>query len=196
MGTSILLRWAGLAAMFGGVLWALWTVGFNFVDYNGDPGTPAYERYEAYNRLLPLALLPVVVGFLGLHAAQRRSYGRLGRAGFVAALVGLALAVAGSVGEFWVFTTQPYGEANGRDASWTVYLLGHLVLAIGCVLFGIATVRAKVLARKPSITFALLGGFAVAPFFGVLMFAVPFAWLGYTLWSGKGELVRRSQRVR
>ena len=41
--------------MMGGVLWALWTVGFNFVGY-GEPGTPAYARYEAYNRLLPLAL--------------------------------------------------------------------------------------------------------------------------------------------
>ncbi len=195
MGTSILIRWAGLAAMVGGVLWALWTVGFNFVGY-GEPGTPAYERYEAYNRLLPLVLLPVVVGFLGLHAAQRRNYGWLGRAGLVTALVGLALAIAGSVGEFWVFTMQPYGEANGRDASWTIYLLGHLVLAIGSLLFGIATVRAKVLARKPTMTFALLGGFAVAPFFGALIFAIPFTWLGYTLWSGKGEPVRHPQRVR
>ncbi len=189
------IRWSGLAAVLGGVMWALWTVGFNFVGY-GELGTPAYERYEAYNRLLPLALLPVVVGFLGLHAAQRRSYGWLGRAGFVTALVGLTLVVAGSVGEFWVFTMQPYGEANGRDASWTIYLLGHLVLAIGSVLFGIATVRAKVLARKPSMTFAVLGGFAIAPFFGALMFAIPFTWLGYILWSEKGEPVRQPQRVR
>ena len=115
-----LVRWCGLAAMVGGTLWVLWTVGFNFVGY-GQPGTSAYQRYEAYNRLLPLALLAVIVGFVGLHAAQRRSYGWLGRAGFVAALVGLALAISGSVGEFWVFTMQPYGEANGRDASWMVY---------------------------------------------------------------------------
>ncbi len=189
MGTSILIRWAALAAMVGGVLWALWTVGFNFVGY-GEPGTPAYERYEAYNRLLPLALLPVVVGFLGLHAEQRRSYGWLGRVGFVTALVGLALAVAGSVGEFWVFTTQPYGEANGRDASWTVYLLGHLVLAIGSVLFGIATVRAKLLLREAAMMFAMLGGFVVVPVFGALIFAIPFTWLGYTLWSGEVEPVR------
>lgn len=190
MGSTTLTRWGGLAAMAGGVFWALWTVGFNFVGY-GEPGTLAYERYEAYNRLLPLALLPVMVGFLGLHVAQRRSYGWLGSAGCVTALFGLTLVVAGSVGEFWVFTMQPYGEANGRDDSWTIYLLGHLVLAIGSVLFGIATVRAKVLARKPSMTFALLGGFAVAPFFGALIFAIPFMWLGYLLWSGKGEPVRQ-----
>jgi hypothetical protein len=120
----------------------------------------------------------VEVGFLGLHAAQRRGYGWLGRAGLVAALLGLALVAAGSVGEFWVFTAQPYGEANGRDASWATYLLGHLVLGVGSVLFGAASVRAKVLARKQALTFAVLGAFAVAPFFGALVFAIPFAWLG------------------
>ena len=134
-------------------------------------------------------LLPVMVGFLGLHAAQRSSYGWLGRAGFVAALIGLALAVAGSVGEFWVFTTQPY-KSNGRDAAWTMYLLGYLVLAIGSVLFGIATVRAKVVVRKAAKLFVVPGGFAIVPFFGALIFAIPFTWLGYTLWSGKGEPVR------
>lgn len=195
MGSSNLVRWAGLAAMAGGVLWALWTVGFNFVGY-GEPGTPAYERYEAYNRLLPLALLPVLVGFLGLHAAQRRGYGWLGRAGLATALLGLGLVVAGSVGEFWVFTAQPYGEANGRDASWTIYLVGHLVLAVGSVPFGIATARAKVLARRPAIAFAVLGGFVVAPFFGALIFAIPFTWVGYALWSRKGNPAGQPQRVR
>ena len=195
MGASNLIRWAGLAAMAGGVLWALWTVGFNFVGY-GQPGTAAYERYEAYNRLLPLVLLPVMAGFLGLHAAQRRSYGWLGRAGFVTALLGLALVAAGSVGEFWVFTAQPYGEPNGRDASWAIYLLGHLVLAVGSVLMGIAGVRAKVLERKRAMTFAVLGGFVVAPFFGVVIFAIPFTWLGYALWSGQVGPDRQPRRVR
>ena len=195
MESPNLVKWGGLAAMVGGVLWALWTVCFNFAGY-GDPGTPAYERYEAYNRVLPLAVLPVMAGFLGLHAAQRRSYGWLGKAGFVTALIGLALAVAGSVGEFWVFTTQPYGEANGRDASWTIYLLGHLILAIGSALFGIATVRAKVVASKAAMMFAVLGAAVVLPFFGPLVFAIPFVWLGYKLWSGKVEPVRQPQRVR
>ena len=75
---------------------------------------------------------------------------------------------------------QPYGEANGRDASWTIYLLGRLVLAIGSLLFGIAAVRAAV----------------VLPFFGALIFAIPFTWLGYTLWSGNDEPVGQVQSVR
>ena len=74
--------------------------------------------------------------------------------------------------------------------------MGHLVLAIGSVLFGIATVRAKVLAPKAAKLFAVLGGFAVVPFFGALVFAIPFTWLGYTLWSGQGEPVRQARRVR
>jgi hypothetical protein len=84
------------------------------------------------------------------------------------------------VGEFWVVTMQPYAEANGRDASWTIYLLGHLVLAIGSVLFWIAAVRAAL----------------VLSFFGALIFAIPFTWLGYTLWSGKSEPIRQPQSVR
>ena len=91
---------------------------------------------------------------------------------------------------------QPYGEANGRYTSWMIYLLGHLVLAIGSVLFGIATVRAKVLARKAAMMFAVLGAAVVLPFFGALIFAIPFTWLGYTLWSGNGEPVQQPQRVR
>jgi hypothetical protein len=57
-------------------------------------------------------------------------------------------------------------------------------------------VRAKIFARKTTMTFAVLGGFAVAPFFGALVFAIPFTWLGYALWSGKAEPDRQTQCVR
>jgi hypothetical protein len=96
------------------------------------------RRYELVNRPLPFALLPVVVGFVGLHAAQRRSYGRLGTAGFATALVGFMQITAGSVGEFWVFSDQSY-EGAGRNASWMLFLLGHLVVVSGTLLFTIAT---------------------------------------------------------
>ena len=74
--------------------------------------------------------------------------------------------------------------------------MGHLALAVGSVLIGTASVRAKIFARKTAMTFAVLGGFAVAPFFGALVFAIPFTWLGYALWSGKAEPDRQTRRVR
>jgi hypothetical protein len=42
------------------------------------------------------------------------------------------------VGEFWVFSDQSY-EGAGRNASWMLFLLGHLVVVSGTLLFTIAT---------------------------------------------------------
>ena len=181
-----------MMAMLGGVLWMLWAGSVQGVEW-GEPGSVAYERYEFFNRLLPLALLPVVVGFIGLHAAQRRSYGQLGMAGFFIVLVGFLLIIAGSLGEFWVFSDQPYDETGfGRGASWTIFLLGHPFLAVGTVLFGIAAVRARLLPREVDMMFAVLGAFVVVPFIGAVFFAIPFVWLGYLLWSGS---LQQSTRV-
>lgn len=183
--------------MLGSVLWVLWSGGQSegFGAGWSGPGSVAYERYEFFNRLLPLALLPVVVGFIGLHAAQRRSYGWLGTTGFVMVLVGFMLIIAGSVAEFWVFSDQPYRQPNGRSASYAIFLVGHPVLAVGTLLFGIATVRANVFPRDIAQLFAVLGVGVVVPVFGVFVFVFPFIWLGYLLWSGKYESGEQPSRV-
>ena len=193
-----LIRWSGLTAMVGGVLWVLWAGGQSegFGAGWSGPGSVAYERYEFFNRLLPVVLLPVVVGFIGLHAAQRRSYGRLGMTGFVMILVGFMLIIAGSVAEFWVFSDQPYRQPNGRNASYGIFLVGHPVLAVGTLLFGIATVRANVFPRDIAQLLAVLGVGVVVPVFGVFIFAFPFIWLGYLLWSGGYESGQEPSRVR
>jgi len=183
--SSNLLRWSGLAAMLGGVLWPLWAGVEQSVEW-GQPGSTAYEHYELINRLLPIALLLVVAGFIGLHAAQRSRYGRIGTVGFATVLVGLVLITAGSVGEFWVFSDESYVGA-GRNASWMLFLLGHPVLAIGTLLFGIASVRAKVFPWVAAISFAVMGVGVIVPFFGAFIFGIPFVWLGYLLWSGRFE---------
>jgi hypothetical protein len=192
--SSNLVRWSGLAAMLGGVLWALWGVAEQSVGW-GQPGSTVYERYGLINRLLPFVLLPVVVGFIGLHAAQRRSYGPLVTAGFATVLIGFMLITAGSVGEFWVFSDQSY-EGAGRNASWILFLLGHLVLVIGTLLFGIATARAKVFPQQAAMLFAVMGVGVVVPFLGAVIFAIPFVWLGYLLWSGKYQRGQQPSRVK
>ena len=110
--------------------------------------------------------------------------------GFAIVLAGFVLITAGSVGEFWVFSDQSYVGA-GRNASWTLFLLGHLVLVIGTLLFGLATVRAKVFRQEAAILFAAMGVGVVVPFLGAILFAIPFVWLGYLLWSGEYERVQQ-----
>lgn len=197
MSSSNLIRWCGLAAMSGGVLWALWAGGqLQGFGAGGDPGSASYERYEFFNRLLPLVLSPVVAGFVGLHVAQGGSYRLLRTAGFAIVLVGFVLIIAGSAGEFWLFSDQPYGQPNGRDASWTLFLLGHPVLSVGTLLFGIATARSKVFSDEAGVLFAILGTCgALIPIFGAFVFAFPFGWLGYLAWSGKYEGGRQPSRV-
>ena len=133
MSSSDLIRWGGLVAIWGGVLWALWNAGLEFVVGWGEPPSPAYERYEAYNRVMPLILPLLVAGLLAFHATQKGSHGWLRRAGLIIALIGFTLLLVGNVAEFWGFNTQPYGEANGRANSWTLYLLGVFTLSIGTV---------------------------------------------------------------
>lgn len=196
MSSSDLIRWGGLAAIWGGVLWALWNAGLEFVVGWGEPPSPAYERYEAYNKVMPVILPLLVAGLLGFHAAQKGGHGWLRRAGLIIALIGFTLLLVGNVAEFWVFNTQPYGEANGRANSWTLYLLGVFTLSIGSVLFGIATLRAKILPHRAAVLFTVGSAAAVVPFIGMLLFGAGWAWLGYALWSKKDVSVQRPSCVR
>jgi len=75
LSSSDLIRWGGLVAIWGGVLWALWNAGLEFVVGWGEPPSPSYERYEAYNRVMPVILPLLVAGLLGFHAAQKGGYG-------------------------------------------------------------------------------------------------------------------------
>ncbi len=199
--SSSWIRPCGLAGTLGGTLWALWYVGVYFVGER-------YETYEAYNRLMPVVLLLLLAGLAGAHAAQGRAHGRSGRTGFVLASVGLVAMIAGNAAEFWLFTTQPYAEANGRQASWALFLVGMLLLAVGSVLFGVATARASILPRLGALLLVvwlpagilcavLLGATGLLP--GDLAFSLGSAailgtgWivLGLALWSGRGEPARR-----
>lgn len=201
MSSSDIIRWSGLAAMLGGVLWALWYVGASLVGGGG---------YEAYNRLMPFVLLLLAVGLLGFHSVQEGRHGWVGRIGFVVALVGLVVMIGGNVAEFWAFTEEAYGPGTLRDSAWMVFGLGTFAFYVGTVLFGIGTLRARVLPRSGTL-FLLIWfplGFAVSGLlqligvpealaFSGLTVLVGVGWvvLGYALWSGKGETAGKS-RVR
>lgn len=201
MSSSNWVRWSGLAGVLGGALWALWYLGVSLVGGAG---------YGTYNRLMPLVLLLLAVGLLGLHAAQNKSHGGIGRAGFVVALVGLLAMIAGNVADFWVFAEEGYGPSSPKHSAWMLFGLGLFAFYVGTVLFGVGTLRAGLLPRLGALLLLIwfplgfvvsgllqLAGVPEALVFSGMTGSCGLGWviLGYALWSG-GEAARQSARVR
>ncbi len=203
MSSSALIRWSGLVAMLGGVLWAanwiVFTIGHGPSTVNENQEVLGLVP-DAWNRLLAVPLALVAVGLVALHSRQRSRAGWLGKSGYVVSLVGLAL---------WAVSYLALGPP-----------LPIIIVAIGMVLFGVATLRAKVLPRWSRSIPLVLGVLLVPGFFltfpGFILDFPPFNWvyafglsgyftciaqglgwvlLGYALWSQRSTAAKPS-RVR
>jgi hypothetical protein len=182
MSNSDIIRWASIAAILGGVLWVVWNNLFRVsIEAAGGPFSDA---------LLFLAALLTLAGLMGLHALQRGNYGRIGRVGFYTAAVGLlAQALAALV-------LLMGSEVLENFAQWLVAPVGSLTVLVGLVLYGAATLQARVLA-----SWCGLGLIVVPPiafylnskvFYGSLaLFGVLWVALGYVLWSRRGTPTER-----
>jgi hypothetical protein len=123
-----------------------------------------------------IAGLSTIGGLVGFHALQKDYYGLVGRIGFWMAILG---------GVSFFIPLEP------------LHLLGAFIAFIGVVLYGVATLQARVLPLWCGIGFIVgpllflaLGRFAQIPF-GLLWLA-----LGYVLWSRRGTPVGQPSRVR
>jgi hypothetical protein len=177
MTSSDIIRWGGIAAMLGGVLWVVWSNLFR-VSFEAAGGPFSHG-------LLLLAALLTLAGLAGLHALQRGNYGRIGTAGFYTATVGLlAQALA-------ALLLLMGNEVLENFAQWLVAPVGSLTVLVGLVLYGAATLQARVLPPwyglglivVPPIAFylnskVLYGSIAL---FGVL-------WVALGVCSGRGEV--------
>jgi hypothetical protein len=194
MGSSNFIRWGGLAAVLAG---ALFIVEALVVPFIGD----SHWGFHALDAP-PHALL--AVGLTGLYLWQIRQgrFGWLGTIGFI--LIGAACVVIALGGFAIVFVDGVLKAPVGvLDAIHPVELL----LLIGSVLFGMATMRENVLPSRAALLIIIgaLGFFGIA-FAGVgpewlisvavAILGAGWAWLGYALWSKSGDLVQQSQRVR
>jgi hypothetical protein len=125
-----------LAGILGGLLWLGLAL---FRPDWGPPGTAQYGAYELWNRLWTPAVLAMGLGFSALFLRLRPTLSRRARGSCVSLLGGCALMVLGNVGEFWIFTAQPY-EGEGslvRLAAWLTYLGGALLTLTALTLIGI-----------------------------------------------------------
>jgi hypothetical protein len=185
VSSSSFVRWGGLAAMVGGVLWMV--VFTLFASSPSGPGSaPPYRSFEGLYLPFLVSAALIVAGLVALHTHLRGIYGRLGMAGFVLALVGAAAELVLVVsGAFW-----PWGR------------VGALAVVLGSVLIGVAAlmVNARLRWGATALVVGSLAFFLFDTETARVWFALPYgvAWVvvGYLLWSSGVEAAPRPTRVR
>ena len=187
MTSSNIIRWGGIAAMLGGVFWVVWSL----------LGRVSFEAAGSSfaDGLLLLAAVLTLAGLVGLHALQGANYGRIGRAGLLAAAVGLLVQAMAALlllmgNDAWEVTLQ-----------WLVAPVGSLIVLVGLVLYGAATLQARVLARWCGVGLIVVPPLAFYMnsriFYGSLaLFGVLWVALGYVLWSRSSAPTEQPSRVR
>jgi hypothetical protein len=141
MSSSTLFRLGGLAAISGGVLWALFPLVSVFSSIEETrPGTAAHLAVATL--LWLMAVVPLVLLLVGLrvvHTLLRSAYGQLGNAGFLVSFVALVLMFLGNALEVASLTFS----GSESDTGHLAFLIGFLLLLIGSVLFGLAIRRVR-----------------------------------------------------
>jgi O-antigen/teichoic acid export membrane protein len=163
---SFLLRWTGLLCVPGGLLWALSPVGVHLSEL-------WYHTPNVFWKLFPSAPLLLLAGLIGLHAVISGRSGWLERAGFILALLGLVLILAGDVGQFWLGLDDVYIMTA---PAYRAFRLGLVVLAVGSLIFGVAAGRDRALPVWGALPFA------IGALCGLVSFSRELGQLGAVLW--------------
>ena len=146
------------------------------------------------------ALLLVPIGMVGFHILQMGCYGRIGRVGFWTVVIASIVLGLGVAGRLWWENSAPL---------WLVSPVSTLGLLVGFILYGAATLQARVLPHWCGMTFMAALPAAIAlvwirPVLGLgegtsttsILFGVAWLALGYVLWTRRRESGERSSRVK
>ena len=204
MSTKDLSRWSGIACILAGLLIVLTTL--------VHPSRETLEiileqelRLVAGHWLGTFSCGFLLLGLPGLYAAQSERAGRLGLVSFLMVFFGtLFFAVHNNSGFIApVLAAQAPAMLDAINAYPPVAALnglGPICFFPGFILFGMATLRARVLPRQAGILLAIgsplflvgavLGQLVFEALFivailGALALGLGLAWAGYWLWSSK-----------
>ncbi len=202
MSSSGLIRWGGLAAMVGGVLYVLAELLdiYNFVLLGEEEfsAVAATASFAVETWLFLLGNVLVLFGLFGLYVRQSEATGPLLHVGFLVAFLGTALGVGASWAETFIVPTLVDAAPELLDAGPPLgYALSFGIFAIGWVLFGVAALRARVYPRWAALL--LIVG-AVLSFLPLPLSTAPFgvavAWMGLILFTGRDASAEQPSRVR
>jgi hypothetical protein len=193
--SSNLIRWGGLAAMLGGLLWIVAAI-ITASKPRGCIGPAECDvmAIRDTSDVAPWLLLALLLSAVGLAGMVIRAWntGRLDRLGQVSVAlcaVGVMLLILGM------------GLSAISEVFWALVPLGGLALVIGLALVGIAALRMEALPRWAAVLLVIgsLGMLGFNDQNAQVLMAIPFGigWVavGYALWSGRGATLQRPPRV-
>ena len=165
--------------------------------------TPAWSVIHQASCVM---LVLFLAGLTGIYARQVEKAGWLGLVGYIALSLGLLITAAFTFVEAFIepiltalspaYVTGLLGTVENVPSDLdlgalpTIYSISSALFLGGCIVFGIATIRARILPRPAAALFAF-GIIVSAPLTAALdaprIAAVPIglglAWLGYALWA-------------
>ena len=165
--------------MPGGVLWALSPTGVYISNL-------AFHTPNVFWKMFWPAPLLILLGLIGLQSRQWGHSGLLEKLGFLVAVLGLVMIIAGDVGLYWLgidnifIVTAP---------AYNAFRLGLLALAVGSILFAVTAPREGALPTWGLLPFVIgslcglisfsrdLGSFGAVLW---ILFGVGWAWLGFS----------------
>jgi hypothetical protein len=174
MSSMNLVRLGALGGIIAGVAWIASSLLAASIASGPRPEVFSFASLD--EALYVVALAGTMGGIVGLHARQAPSYGRLGTAGFLATLTGVALLLLGLV---LSFTME---SVFGRTQLDHVLGLGLWGALLGFMALGAATLRLGVLPRWCGVLLIIctplaiaLGDYGGGTVLGLLWLAVAYA---------------------
>jgi hypothetical protein len=201
---SSLIRWAGLAAVGAGIIFAA-IQPIHPADVVASVTTTEWAIITSFKTV---ACLLFLLGIAGIYARQVKKTGWLGLAGFLLLSLSWSIQLAFVFAEAYIFPplaavapkfvdsvlAVPSGRPVEMDLGAVPALYGILVgvaYMLGGLLFGLATLRAGILPRLAggllAVAAALTPLAALFPHniqrFAAVPVGLALAWLGYAIWS-------------
>jgi hypothetical protein len=196
MSRTRLLQLSGLAGVVSGVLFIL--LDLAFIVFFGDQPERVAAATTTWLILLDLSIIATYLGLkalIGLYARQVEESGRFGLAAFVIASFGTVMNIGFNWGGGFIVpaltSAAPEFLDQVADAPPGIVATGFIstfaLFALGWLLFGMASLRAKIFPAFPLwllMVGAILGLVSRIAGLGIpgVLFGAALAWLGWRLW--------------
>jgi len=117
--------------------------------------------WMAYGSVYTLALLLMLVGFVGVCSKSRDAQGRLQTKGYWIVVVGLFMVIPGDAIHTWTWhqhglTTPTPGTNPVANTAYAVHMMGMNVVMAGALTVGVSALRRRFLAPWLAWTFVLI----------------------------------------